>query len=344
MERKPDIDLRPVAAILREAHGVAVAEIAFLPVGADPEGAAWRVTAEGGAAYFLKMKLGPFDPTVLAVPRYLRDAGIVEVLAPLPTRDGALSVSVGAMTLILYPFVYGQSGFEVGLTPRGWTAFGSAMRRIHETVLPGGLARIVDAERFGSRWRDGVSHFMDHLAAGIGGDRVASELAALLLKVRNDIKVIVHRAAQLSDALRGRPDAFVLCHTDIHAGNVLIAPNAGLHIVDWDAPRFAPKERDLMFVGGGVGGVWNEPAEATFFYRGYGETEIDPLALAYYRYERIVEDIAVTCEQVFLGDGENRAESLAQLAAQWRPADVVAIAHATYAEFERRLRRPPSTR
>lgn len=52
--------------------------------------------------------------------------------------------------------------------------------------------------------------------------------------------------------------------------------------------------------------------------------------IGYYRYERIIEDIAVTCEQVFLRESGNQAESLAQLAMQWRLRDVIEIADATY--------------
>ena len=33
----------------------------------------------------------------------------------------------------------------------------------------------------------------------------------------------------------------------------------GIYIVDWDEPIMAPKERDLMFIGGGVANVWNKP-------------------------------------------------------------------------------------
>ena len=62
----------------------------------------------------------------------------------------------------------------------------------------------------------------------------------------------------------------------------------------------APKERDLMFIGGGVGNVWNKPHEEKLFYKGYGKTEIDSTILAYYRHERIVEDIAVYSQELLL--------------------------------------------
>ena len=133
MLQPPDIELADIAAVLRAAYGVRVNDIVFLPVGADPDAAAWRVTIAGGPPFFLKTKFGPFDRAVLAVPRLLHDAGIREVLAPLLTRDGALSVAAGGTTLILYPYVEGRNGFDVTLTPKSWTALGAAIRRIHET-------------------------------------------------------------------------------------------------------------------------------------------------------------------------------------------------------------------
>jgi hypothetical protein len=46
-------------------------------------------------------------------------------------------------------------------------------------------------------------------------------------------------------------------------------------IVDWDDPVLAPRERDLMFVGAGVGGAWNREDESAAFYRGYGPVTVD---------------------------------------------------------------------
>ena len=74
---------------------------------------------------------------------------------------------------------------------------------------------------------------------------------------------------------------------------MLIDGKGDLYIVDWDAPIMAPKERDLMFIGGGVANVWNNPHEEDCFYQGYGNSEINQVILAYYRHERIIEDIAI---------------------------------------------------
>ena len=84
-----------------------------------------------------------------------------------------------------------------------------------------------------------------------------------------------------------------------------------------------------MFVCGGIGGVWNKALEETLFYEGYGPTEVDPITLAYYRTERIVQDIAVYCEQIFLTDegGEDREQSLRYLASNFLPGSTIDIAN-----------------
>lgn len=86
-----------------------------------------------------------------------------------------------------------------------------------------------------------------------------------------------------------------------------------------------------MFIGGGIGGIWNNDQEVDWFYRGYGPIEIDPVGLAYYRYERIVEDIAEFSERIFgmQGSVQERQRGL-RLIEQFAPNNVVEIAHRSY--------------
>ncbi len=86
-----------------------------------------------------------------------------------------------------------------------------------------------------------------------------------------------------------------------------------------------------MFIGGGVGNVWNKPHEEKLFYQGYGRTEIDLTILSYYRHERIVEDIAIYSQELLLttAGGENRHKMYRHFIDMFAPQGVVEIAFKT---------------
>ena len=90
-----------------------------------------------------------------------------------------------------------------------------------------------------------------------------------------------------------------------------------------------------MFIGGGVGNVWNKPHEEELFYMGYGKTKINPIILAYYRFERIVEDIAEYSQVLLLttSGGEDRRVMYKHFKNMFEPSGVVEIAFKTDAEY-----------
>lgn len=85
-----------------------------------------------------------------------------------------------------------------------------------------------------------------------------------------------------------------------------------------------------MFVGGGLFGQWRAPdAEEVPFYQGYGLAEIDLAALAYYRCERIVEDIAVFCQEISEAtqSREDREQALVYLKSNFLPGNTIELAN-----------------
>jgi spectinomycin phosphotransferase len=330
MLEKPELQDQKINTCLRDEYGLLVVQVAFLPLGADRNTAVYRVVADDETPYFLKLRGGTFDELAVALPKFLSDQGIVQIIAPLATKTGQLWAKLDAFKTILYPFVEGHNAYEVNLSDHHWVDFGTALKRIHTAVVPPALIRRIRQETYSARWREIVKTFLERVEDEAFDDPVAVKLAAFLKARRDEILDLVGRAERLAQVLQARPREFILCHSDIHAGNVLIDANDAFYIVDWDDPILAPKERDLMFVGAGLMGAGHSPQEEeALFYRGYGQTQIDPIALAYYRYERIIQDIAVFCEQIFLTNegGEDREQSFQYLTSNFLPNGVLEIAY-----------------
>ncbi|MCI0396716.1 MAG: aminoglycoside phosphotransferase family protein [Chloroflexi bacterium] len=330
MLEKPDLQDEKIVACLQDAYGLLVVQLAFLPLGADRNTAVYRALAEDETPYFVKLRRGLFNETAVALPKFLGDQGIRPIIAPLATKTEQLWATVGAFKLILYPFVEGHDAYEVALSDHHWRDLGVALKSIHTAVLPPALRRRIQQETYSPQWREMVKTFLERVEHGAFDDPVAVKLAAFLQARRQEILDLVGRAERLARPLQARSPEFVLCHSDIHAGNLLIDANDALYIVDWDDPILAFKERDLMFIGGGLVGAGHTPQEEeTLFYESYGQTEIDPIALAYYRYERIIQDIAQFCDQILSTNegGEDREQSLRYLMSNFLPNDVLEIAY-----------------
>ena len=329
MLEKPDLEDERIIACLNDEYGVRAGAISFLPIGADRNTAVYRIAAGADQAYFFKLRGGVFEEASVSLPKYLSDQGIEQIIPPLTTAAGQLWVTLDAYRVILYPFVEGRNGYEVRLSDSHWRQFGTAVRRIRDVALPSSLLGRIPEETYTPRWREMVKGILASVEVERFADPVAAELARFLRAKNEGIRDLVLRAERLALALQARPRERVLCHSDLHAGNVLVDANDALYIVDWDDPVMAPKERDLMFVGGGQGFIGRTAQEEeTLFYEGYGRTEIDPVALAYYRYERIVQDIALFSEQILATDeGEDRVQSLKYLMSNFLPNGTIEIAY-----------------
>ena len=328
MLKKPDLPDDRLNSCLHNDYGLRITEISFLPLGADVNTAVYRAVSEDGTPYFVKLRRGDVDGTTVLIPQLLSDLGIAQIIAPIATSTGQPWTRVDAFTVILYPFVTGENGFDRHLSDHQWIGLGVALKQMHTAALPCDLTEQLPHETYSSHWRELVRTFQARVEHEAFDDPAAAQLATLLRSNHDVVSELVGRAGQLGEALRGRSLDTVLCHGDIHAGNVLIDQNDALYIVDWDTLSVAPKERDLMFIGAGIGHIWNSAREEGLFYQGYGRTAIDSMALAYYRHERIVQDIAAYCEQLLLTDegGEDREQSLHYFASQFLPNSVVEIA------------------
>ena len=326
---KPHLPDAQIVDCLRRDFGLAVDTIEFLPIGADADTAVYQATS-AETLYFVKLRGGDFDEMTIVVPHFLGTQGISQIIAPIATYDGRIWASLDRFAVTLSPFVNGRDGFSVELSDEQWVELGRALKRIHHAELPYEIEDYLRNETFSNYWRDQVRAYQQMLT-GTFSDPISAQLAELMRHRRAVVDELLCRSGQLADEMRSRSSAFVLCHADLHGGNILIDSQGRLFIVDWDTVILAPKERDLMFIGAGIGKGWDDPRGSERFYQGYGETDIDPVGIAYYRYERIVEDVSAYCQEILDSErGEaDRLQALNYLSSQFRPDDVIDIAFRT---------------
>jgi spectinomycin phosphotransferase len=316
---------------LNKAYDLDIIRLIFLPLGADMASSLYKAEARNQKSYFVKLKKGCHLSIGNVVAEFLHHAGIEQIIPPIKTVQNQLNQSVKDFTISLFPFIEGQDGFNSNLKHSQWITLGKALRQIHEMDIPPIIQSKIRREIYSSKWREIVRSLYSQLQTEPTGDKTTLKLWNFINKNIETIHRLVDNSETLSQEIQDRPSRFVLCHSDIHGGNVLVGGNETLYIVDWDDPIMAPKERDLMFIGGGVGNVWNKPLEEELFYQGYGKTTLDRLILAYYRQERIVEDIALFGQKLLLDTdgGEDRQELYKQFIGMFDPLGVVEIAFRT---------------
>ena len=308
MLERPALDDSTLVAGLRDGYGLAIERLTFIPLGNDSAAWTYHATASDATAWFVKVRRDARLAGIL-VPRFLRDNGLVEVVAARPSRNGEPWLDIGAWTVLVYPFVDSPRAMEAGMDERSWARLGGFAARLHGTVLPPDLAAIVPREDFQPKATAMARRVARHVEADARSEPPRDEIAERLVVAwrahRQPIERVVRRTEELSRRIRDRAGTarslrFVLCHADLHAGNVLVDVDGNLSIVDWDEVVLAPVERDLMFVrGSAVAGVVSD-REATAFEGGYGTSEADPLLIAWYRMDWAVQDLADFARRVLL--------------------------------------------
>jgi spectinomycin phosphotransferase len=332
MLEKPALSDEKIIASLRQSYGITASSLEFLPLGYDSSAWVYRATLENRQRYFLKVKRGVVYAPSITVPRYLKASGIEQVVAPLPTITDEFLGTVDQFSLLVYPYIDGQTDMEIGLSDQQWIEFGAVLKKIHSTRLAPEIAGQVHKETFNlnPKWLAMVRQLQTEILDREYETLHEKEAAAFWREKHQEIGRIADRAEELGRMLQQRSTDFVLCHSDIHTANLLLDPDGKLFVVDWDQPIFAPIERDLMFVvGDSLADFEIRTREVDLFFQGYGETEVDPLTLAYYRYEWVVQELGDFGERIFrmeLGD-ETKADSVRGFKQLFDPGDVVEVAY-----------------
>lgn len=278
--------------LLKNHYAINAKDILPLQLGADMNALVYKVN-DSANSYFLKLKYGNHEETHMDVIKLLHDSHVKEIIFPVCSVDGKLFIQLNDFKIIVYPFIEGHNGFQQVLTKNQWIKLGKTLKQIHTLSIPLALQKSLRKETYSPKWREIVKSLYSQIESDTSTSTMTIDFKNYYLKQFDSINRLVNSAEELVKQIQFDAHDYVLCHADIHAGNILMTSDESFYIIDWDDPMMAPKERDLMFIGGGVGNVWNLSAEVAYFYEGYGEVIINKSVLSYYRHERIIEDIAL---------------------------------------------------
>ena len=294
MREPPKIPEERLRAFLQDQYDLVPVALEFLPRGKDFHAGVYRVVSEQGTPYLLKVTSRPlYEPSCL-VPGYLRDQGIESVVAPIPTKNTTLWSKLGEWTVIVYPWISGDTSLT-GMTNELWKEVGAIFKRIHQVRLEPEGSFSLRKETFDPtgyiQWiRDFEAH---HLHVGDGGSNSANAVRAEWIARQPMIHTVVTSLEKLAEALKVRAFSYVICHADLHPANLIRDQHGHVFVIDWDEVMLAPKERDFIFV--------REP-QANSFWEGYGQKDIDWIALTYYCWERVVQDLIECARDVCFRD------------------------------------------
>ena len=306
MREKPNIPDEHLRACLQDQYDLVPVALEFLPRGLDYHAGVYRVVSEQGTAYLLKVTSRPlYEPRYL-VPRYLNDQGIASVVAPLPTKSNTLWTQIRDWTVIMYPFIDGDTSLT-GMTNEQWKELGSIFKQIHQVIVPAEGFKSLRKETFDpTEYVHWVHEFETQHAHSQGGSASQRALRSSWVAHQSTIHTAVSSLETLAGVLQRRSGPYVICHADLHPANLIRDHGGHVFVIDWDDVMLAPKERDFIFV---------REAQADAFWEGYRQTEIDWIALTYYRWERVVQDVIECAKDMFFKDdlGEETRADVVQL-------------------------------
>src|SRR5579863_8613511 len=242
MREPPRILEKHLRTCLQEQYNLIPVTLDFLPLGLDYNAGVYRVVSEQGAAYLLKVNTRPLNEPSCLIPRYLNNQGITPVVAPIPTTSGALWTKLLDWTVIVYPFIEGDTSLT-GMTNRQWKEVGTIFKRIHEVRLSPEDGLSLQKETYDpsayTRW---VHTFeAPHLHAQHSGSESSRTLRADWEAHQSTIHTGVTSLEKLAEELQLRTFPYVICHADLHPANLLRDRRHGhVFVIDWDEVMLAP--------------------------------------------------------------------------------------------------------
>jgi spectinomycin phosphotransferase len=297
------IDRNALLEFVRSHYGLALTQLEYLNAGMV---SAYRMTGPS-ESYFLKLfpntpygheaasRLEGEHSLLLG----LRESNVLErIPAPVRALDGSTISSFQGLSFAVYGFIEGHTI---------WDTWQDSLEGIAEILgrLHAGSPRLLARDlKFPMPEEDFELPFETRLLEDLNAFQFTDSVSRpgvlalrdVLLPRRDELLELLNRAKAFQSLVRYRPRKFVVTHTDLHGGNLLLDPTGVLWALDWETARVAPAEHDL----------WMVHSRFADFLPVYEQAlgrrcEIDFDLLGFYFYRRNLEDLAMNVQQVMDG-------------------------------------------
>jgi spectinomycin phosphotransferase len=272
---------------IKQEYGISISRFEKLTIGFDQHTIIYKLFLQTNEIYFLKIRLSNFNKLCINIPFWMSTKlNLPHLIDPIKTIKNKLFVKKYSCYLILFPFIDGQSGWDVSLTKDQFYEFGKFMSYLHSMDLSERYLDRFSVETYDGKYRNSVKNIFKGIKTE--SNNIIKKFFDVMQEHEKIIIQMIGYLEKILSEIEETNKKICLCHGDIHAGNILINKD-NFYIVDWDTILLAPKEKDLMFIGGGIGNKWKNKEEIEYFYKGYGkEIRIDNNLIKYYRCERII--------------------------------------------------------
>ena len=298
-----------IRVCLKANYNLDATTVDLLSGGFDSFATTYKAVTPSKDSFFVKLRAGAFSKAAITIPRQLHNAGIENLLPPLPNIGGGLWSSIDDSILVVYPYIHTVNAKDRPLSLAQWTELGRTLNEIHSFDHDVNDVLGISVDNFDlprARSIEDVPEILESSSSPHVG-----RFADFWREHEGQINDLLANVRELGEELRPTGLEKVVCHSDCHLWNWIVDDEGKIYLVDWDdGPLIAPRERDLfMLIRPDADENVSERDQA--FLKGYNKTDIVLDALTYYRMERILEDVAVSANDILVASiSETKKEEI----------------------------------
>ena len=242
---------------LSTAYGLPLQSITFFPEGEDSYG--YVIASETGEKYFAKASNSVPNSRLYVASLLRYQCGIKGVVAPLETRDGALSIPWQDFRVALFPFIEGKSRWDLWKVGKDFTDTELSQTAVLLATIHGCTdtvaANSLTVATYDLPLRHELHTVLEAPEKIPARNGYQKRLLEAIAQHSSEILQTLERYDRLGRSASALQTPFVITHGDPTPGNLIIDAENRLHIIDWDGVCLGPPEKDLVSFTGERFGV-----------------------------------------------------------------------------------------